>query len=482
MRFFGLDVTLARRAPAGLQSVSDNRGGWWPVVREAFAGAWQRNIEWTTDTVLAHHAVYSCITRIAQDIGKLRPKLVEQDENGIWSEIENGAHSPALRRPNRFQNHIQFKEWWAISKLTRGNTYVLLERDGRSVPSALYVLDPSRVTVLVAPDGAVFYDLKADNLSGLELDSIAVPASEIIHDRMNCLFHPLVGTSPIFACGTAANMGLQIQTNSSAFFGNGSNPSGILVSPQAISKEKSEEMSDIWNARFGGSRSGGVAVLGGGLSFTQMRMTAVDSQTIEQLKWTAETVCSTFHVPPWKVGIGSQPAYTKPEIANQAYYSDCLQSPIEQWELCMDEAFGFTTPTGGRMLGVELDLDGLLRMDMASQITTLKDAVGGSVLTVNEARRKVDQKPVAGGDSIWMQQQNYSLEALAKRDEKADPFGTTPPPAPALPAGDPQPKQITAGVAASQDAEDARAVDDLIAEVTALMQRDLAELTAGASG
>jgi phage portal protein BeeE len=86
-------------------------------------------MEWTTDTVLAHHAVYACITRIAQDIGKLRPKLVERDTNGIWTETENAAHSPALRRPNRHQNHIQFKESWAISKLTRGNTYVLIERD-----------------------------------------------------------------------------------------------------------------------------------------------------------------------------------------------------------------------------------------------------------------------------------------------------------------------------------------------------------------
>jgi HK97 family phage portal protein len=243
-------------------------------------------------------------------------------------------------------------------------------------------------------------------------------------------------------------MGLQIQENSAAFFGNGSNPSGILTSPQAITPEKALEMSDLWNARFGGSKSGGVAVLGGGLTFAPMRMSAVDSQTIEQLKWTAETVCSTFHVPPWKVGIGAQPAYTKPEIANQAYYSDCLQSPIEQWELCMDQALGFDeTKTGDRWLGVELDLDGLLRMDAASQIETLDKAVGGSVLTVNEARKKMDQKPVPGGDSIWMQQQNYSLEALAERDRN-DPFAK---PAPAaLPAGEP-PKALAAGDSAPAD-------------------------------
>jgi phage portal protein BeeE len=156
-------------------------------------------------------------------------------------------------------------------------------------------------------------------------------------------------------------------------------------------------------------------------------MSAVDSQLIEQLKWTAEVVCSTFHVPAWKVGVGQQPAYTKPEIADQAYYSNCLQSLIEQFELCMDEGLGLDEAKEGKTYGVELDLDGLLRMDAASQITTLKESVSGSILTVNEARRKVDQKPVEGGDSIWMQQQNYSLEALAERDRN-DPFKKPEPP------------------------------------------------------
>lgn len=430
MNFFGLEI---RRA--GLSPVSDDRGGWRSLVREAYAGAWQRNIEWTTDTVLAHHAVYACITRIAQDIGKLRPKLVERDADGIWTEVENRAHSPALRRPNRFQNHIQFKESWAISKLTHGNTYVLIERDQRDVPAAFYVLDPSRVAVLVAPDGAVFYELKTDNLAAIDTDQITVPASEIIHDRMNCLYHPLVGTSPIFACGAAANMGLQIETNSAAFFGNGSNPSGILATPSPITREQSAELSDLWNARFGRDKAGGVAVLGNGMTFTAMRMTAVDSQMIEHLKWTAENVCTAFHVPSWKVGVGQQPAYTKPEMANHTYYSDCLQSHIEQMELCLDEAFGFlTSKTEDRWLGVELDLDGLLRMDKSSQVTSLVEGIRGGLYTPNDARRKVDEKPVPGGATIWLQKQDIPIEVAFENATNPPP----PPAPPALPAPEPQ--------------------------------------------
>ena len=203
MRLFGLEIKR-------IGSPVDSRGGWWPWIREPYTGAWQKNDEWTADTVLAYHAVYACITLIANDIGKLREKLVEKDSDGIWKEVESAAFSPLLRKPNRYQNHIQFKQWWITSKLIRGNTYALKQRDNRDIVTALYLLDTSRVQPLVAPDGSVFYNLSSDNLSGVRED-VAVPASEIIHDRMNCLFHPLVGVSPLFAAGQAALIGLNIE-------------------------------------------------------------------------------------------------------------------------------------------------------------------------------------------------------------------------------------------------------------------------------
>lgn len=462
---FGFELAIQKAAPVSASPVPSSGRGWWPLIREPFSGAWQRNQEWSVDTVAAHHAVYACITLIANDIGKLRPRLVEMDADGIWTEAKSSAFSPVLRKPNRYQNRIQFLEWWLTSKLLRGNTYVLKERDERGVVVRLYILDPSRVTVLVAPDGAVYYQLRSnqDDLTGITGDGITVPSREIIHDRMNCLFHPLVGVSPIYASGVAANVGLKIQQNSTGFFGNGSNPSGLLTTVQDITPAKSDELSEMWNKGFAGDNAGRVAVLGNGMKFEALRMTAVDSQLIEQLKWSAETVCSTFHVPPWKVHVGTQPAYTKPEIANQMYYSDCLQSHIEQLELCLDEGLGLDEPVGDpkRTLGVELDLDGLLRMDEASQVNTLTGAISGSLLRVNEARRRFNQKPVPGGDQIWMQQQNYSLEALAERD-KNDPFAK-PAPAPAQSAagepGTPAPAQ--------PPAESRRALVDLFAKALA---------------
>lgn len=414
MRILGFEISRAKSI-----SPVDNRGGWWPLIREPYSGAWQNNDELFADSTLAYFAVYACITLISADIGKLRPKLKSLNSDGIWVETKNSKFSPLLVRPNRYQNHIQFKEWWITSKASRGNTYVLKQRDARGAVVALYILDPLRVQPLVADDGSVFYNLGADNLNDLESGTV-VPASEIIHDRMCCLFHPLVGIPPIYASGLAANQGLRMQQDSSTFFANGARPGGILTAPGAISDETALRLKTNFEANYSGKNSGRIAVVGDGLTFDPIRATAVDSQFVEQLNFTAQIVCSTYHMPPFKISMGVIPAGQKIEDLNQIYYSDCLQSLIESYELCLDEGLGLP-----ENLCIELDIDGLLRMDTATLYKTLGDGVKGALLAPNEGRKRINMPPIAGGDSVYMQQQNYSLEALAKRDSQEDPFSTT---------------------------------------------------------
>lgn len=425
MRIFGRELTFKRvqGSPPGT-----GLGGWWPYVKEPYSGAWQNNDTWTNESVLAHYAVYACTTLVANDFGKLRPRLMDLGANGIWVETSSPAFSPVLKKPNSYQNHVQFKQWWATSKLTNGNTYALKQRDQRGVVVAQYILDPCRVLPLVTPDGSVYYQLSSDNLNRVG-DGVTVPASEIIHDRMNCLFHPLVGVSPLYACALAACQSLKMQSDSSTFFANGARPGGILSAPGAISDETAARLKAHWDANYTGTNAGKVAVVGDDLKFQQMRMSAVDSQLIEQFKLTAEMICTAFHVPGFKVNIGTIPTGQKIADLNQIYYSDCLQSIIEEFEACQDE--GLSLPA---RLGVELDLDGLLRMDLGSLVETLAAAVGGGIMSPDEARARLNMAAVEGGATPYLQQQNFSLAALAKRDAQADPFATA---TPAAPAADP---------------------------------------------
>lgn len=436
MRLFGFDITRASKAvpTQPLNVVGGPYPGWyWPPVREPFTGAWQQNMEERAPGLTRFHAIYACVTLIASDVAKLRCKLVEQDDNGIWSEIYSNAFSPVLRKPNRYQNRFQFFQQWIVSKLLHGNTYVLLERDLRGIVVRMYVLDPCRTRVLTSPDGSVYYSIGRDYLSGQEFESIEVPASEIIHDVMCPLYHPLCGVSPISACALAALQGLNIQGNSMKFFANGSQPGGILTAPANIPEETAERLKRYWEENYSGDKVGKVAVLGDGLKYESMTVNAVDSQLVDQLKWTSETVCTCFHVPPYMIGIGDMPTYNNIEALQIQYYTQCLQGMIEALELCLDEGLGLTTIVG-KTYGTEFDLDDLLRMDTPTKVKTAGDGVRAGIIAPNEARKKFDLKPVKGGDTPYLQQQNYSLAALDKRDSQENPFATAPSPAAEEPA------------------------------------------------
>jgi HK97 family phage portal protein len=461
VNIFGLTITRPKNTQT-LSSVDSNRG-WFPVIRDWFPGAWQRNMELRPENVITHGVVFSCITLISSDIAKLWISLVEKDENGIWTETESSAFSPVLRRPNHYQNRIQFIMQWILSKLIHGNAYVLKERDRRGVVTGLYLLDPQRVRPLVAPNGDVYYQLDRDDLSGLPEGLEAIPAREIIHDIMYAPYHPLVGISPISACGLAAMQGLRIQHQSSKLFANNSMLSGILTAPGIISEETAKRLEEHWAANYAGEQAAGkVAVLGDGLKFEPMTMTARDAQLIDQLNWTGVNVCGCFHVPGWKVGIAPMPAYGNVQAANIDYYSQALQILIESLELCLDEGLELENVTD-RTLGVELDVDALLRMDSLTATEVEAKSIGAGFKTPNESRKRFDLKPVEGGDSCFLQQQNYSLAALNKRDQMGPPLAT---PQPALPPAAERPALPAANDLSMEDLA-IRAMELLELELTA---------------
>lgn len=382
--------------------------GKWRIL-EAFSGAWQRNIEWKRCDVTCFPTVFACITLLASDVSKLPVNVVRRGQDDIWRKISFNGYE-VLKKPNDYQTRIQFFETWVNSKLIRGNTYVFKERDNRGKVIGLHVLHPDRVLPLVSDDGQVFYQLSQDNLAGLDPLGITVPASEIIHDRFNCLWHPLVGLSPIYAAGLAAHLGLKMLENTAKLFENGARPSGILTVPEAISPEHAQSLSDQWNNTYGGENYGKVAIMGGDMKYVPLTMRADEAQLIEQLRMTAELICSTFHVPPYKVGIGATPSYNNVQALNVEYYSSGVQSLIEAIELCLDEGLRFEDGSG-----TEFELDALLRMDTKSMVDTLGAGVDKAIFAPNEARLRMNLPPIEGGDVPFLQHQMYPITLLASR-------------------------------------------------------------------
>lgn len=393
-----------------------NTGGQWRTIHEPTTGAWQRNqeIQVSREDQLQHHAVFACVSLITRDVGKLKLQT-KKPINGV-RQVTESRMSKLLKNPNPHQNAQQFFESWVGSKATNGNAYILKVRNIYGELWRLYVLNPERVKPLVDPHGNVYYQVKKDHLFDIEKD-VVVPASEIIHDRFNCFYHPLVGLSPITACALSANQGLSIQRGASQFFNNASRPSGIIVVPSPISEEDAREIGQRWRENFSGTNAGNTAVFGDGADYKAISVSANDAQLVEQLKLSGEIVCTAFSVPAFKIGLGSLPATSRLTDLNEIYYSDCLQHYLESIENLLNDHLDLEDD-----VDVEFNLKALLRMDATNQMSYLSSGIGAAIFSPNEARAELGFDPVEGGDSPMIQQQNFSLAALAKRDAQDDPF------------------------------------------------------------
>lgn len=387
------------------------------VIREAGPGYWQRGLELSPDDLLNHPAVFACTSLISNTIAKMAVNLTERKDK-VWTTVDSHPiYGPVLRKPNRFETRQQFVARWVLSTLHHGNAYILLRRDRRSVVAEMYVLDPRRVRPMISESGEVFYELQVDDLATVH-KTITVPASEIIHDRVNCV-HPLVGVSPLVAAALPVLQSRKIIDNSVAFFANAARPGSVLQAPGAVSDETVAQLRAYWAENYTGNNSGRVAVLADGLTYQPIQQaTAGDSQVFEQLGWTAETVCSVFGVPPSMIGVGDKESNANVIALEQHFYSTAIGYRVEAIEALLDE--GLRLPS---FLRTEFDLEAIHRLDAETLIATTKDAVLGGFMTPNEARARMNLPPIEGGDTTYLQQQWFSLAALAKRDASPDPFG-----------------------------------------------------------
>ena len=203
------------------------------------------------------------------------------------------------------------------------------------------------------------------------------------------LYHPLIGVSPISACGLAAILAIRMQTSSAVTFANGCRPGGIVQLPANITQATADRVKADWTEKFSGGNAGSLAVITGDIKFQQLGMSPVDAAIIEQLGWTDEAICRCFHVPRYKVEVGPEPSYNNINALDSQYYTQCLQIHIESIELLLDEGLELPKP-----YGVDFDLDDLMRMDQP----TLIESEGKAIRRRHQGAERIAEtaEPVAG--------------------------------------------------------------------------------------
>ncbi len=345
----------------------------------------------------------------------------------------NSSLARILRRPNGYQSISDFLMNLARELMENGNAYALALRNNRGEIAELHLMRSSLSSARVAIDGSVFYALSGNEI----IDRIIppdllnyVPQRDVLHVRLQCRRHPLVGESPILSAALDTGLSALAKRQQMAFFANGGRPSAVLGTDLTLTKEQTEQIRERWNEQSRGMLSGGVPILTSGLKPIPWTQNSVDSQLVEQLKMSDQAVALAFRVPLAMLGLGGQ-TYASTELLMRQWIATGLGFVLNH----IEEAIGNLFELRGQPDEyLEFNTDSLLRSAFKERIEGLARAVQGGIMAPNEARRLESLPSVEFGDEPRVQQQVVPLS-----------FAAQPPPPPAAPAPPP---------AANDDGED----------------------------
>ena len=136
-----------------------------PGLTKLFSGLFSNTssgVAVTPDTAIGINAVYAAVSIISESIAIL-PWFLYKAKNGGKIKTEGDPRYTLLhRRPNRFQNTIEYRELMLIMFLLRGRAVAEIIANGAGVITDLIPLHPDELTPFKAPNGTIAFEHKPE--------------------------------------------------------------------------------------------------------------------------------------------------------------------------------------------------------------------------------------------------------------------------------------------------------------------------------
>jgi HK97 family phage portal protein len=395
-----------------------------PFQISPITDGWQQNLGTLTQRNLIVAAIRNAY---AFSLASSGIDHIRRMPGGGVETLTNTVAYRVLKYPNRYQNQIDFVSMMVSSLIYHGNFYALVVRNDRREITELHPVPAQRNRAFVDDTGALWYNMDGDFSEIRRSDPSAyVPARDVLHVKLSSHRTLLEGESPISDAGYAIGLNNAVGKGLSAFHENMARPSGVLSTEMPLTKDQMKALREAFDEQAAGFRQGKVPILGGGLKWEPMGITAADSQVIDTYKLTVLDLCRLFRIPPQVLGLDVVGAASSPEVLFNTWRATGLLFFAEAIERALERTFAMDSENEFRF-----DFTNLARADTKATIDALATAVQNGIYSPNEARERMGLAPVQFGESPRVQAQNVRLE-----DAVPAPSAPAAPVAPAAPAAD----------------------------------------------
>ena len=175
----------------------------------------------------------------------------------------------------------------------------------------------------------------------------------------------------------------------------GFNVKGVVEKDGILTKPAKESLMAMLKKFFSGSRNAGkVLVLDDGMKFKPIPMSPADLELLQQKEFTIKDIARLLKIQPSLLGIANGGMTYSNEKDNQLQF---LKYTIEPLLTIIEQTFNkylLTEDEKSRGFFFEFNTQNMLRTSPADEIKMYVDAVKGTILTADEARQRLNWKPL----------------------------------------------------------------------------------------
>jgi len=358
------------------------------------------------------------------------PRVLKRQGAGFVVDPTHPGHI-ALRQ---FKHATPFLFFQTLSghKLTTGNGYAYIVRNGAGEPVELSLMDPTRVTPF-RENGRLLYLYESDK------GPVRLREDEVLHSR-GYGWDGLCGYSVVEKAKETLGASVAMREHGARFFAQGARLGVLLEHPSNMSKEAQDRFLASWRkSREGVENAWKTVILEEGMKASSpLQMSADDAQLIESRAFETREIANFLGVPPHKLGDVATKTYASVEQEEQAFVNDTVDPDLVEMEQALEAQLLTEEQKRSGDWIVRFDRSGLVRADTDSRNAAHQTALAGMPYrTINEVRADEGLNPLPGYDDLHipinLQQPDAPDPAHEGGDDPEEPEEMPPPPPPESP-------------------------------------------------
>ena len=384
------------------------------------------------DPMAQHDWFNIAISWLGRNIARTEFKLMNGD-----TEITDGDIFDLFNHPNPYMSKYQLWEATESWLASRGESiWVFPALTGAQLPDQIWVSNPTQWKHYLNEDKnrIILWKFFAEG------DAQGVPFNpeEILHLKYWNIWDFWRGVPPWRALTQDIEQDYQANVSNTFMIKNRSVPAGIISSEQIINDESAKELIKRWEEKHKGAiKAGKISVLGKGAKYQPIGLTPDEMQFMQMFKWNRDTILAMFGLSIKVFGINSDNSAlsgsdTK-EVLKAAWNLKLIpemRSIVEKLKVDFFKRFGLNEE--GKFDTSEIPE---LQVDKAKQEERLREDIKTGLITINEARDKLEMEPVDWGNGYF---KPFNLEYIESAEEEEEPEAVPGFP-PVEPEGPPEP-------------------------------------------